>query len=238
MAILGLDDPKDYLFKIGYGDPQGQEMQELANLITTNETYMFREYEQLQAFANYCVPEVLSAKQAIGDRSLRVWSAGSSSGEEAYTLAMIIQEIFPQAEYWDCMIVATDIDENMLRRVRTARYGNRSIKDVPEEYRRKYLIEDCGEYVVRSRTACLVRTQHLNLSDRIAMRSMGGFDFIFCRNVLIYFDELSRRAVVDHFYNALNPGGYLFLGHSESVGRVTTAFKLKQFESHLVYMKE
>ena len=238
MAALQLEDPRDYLFGISYADPLGEEMQELANLITTNETYMFREYEQLQAFANHCVPEVLSAKQAVGDRTLRIWSAGSSSGEEAYTLAMIIQEIFPQAQSWDCTIMASDIDENMLRRVRAARYGSRSVKDVPEEYRQKYLIEDGDEFVVRPRTACLVRTQHLNLSDRIAMRAMRGFDFIFCRNVLIYFDELSRKAVVDHFYNALNPGGYIFLGHSESVGRVTTAFKLKQFETHLVYMKE
>jgi chemotaxis protein methyltransferase CheR len=72
----------------------------------------------------------------------------------------------------------------------------------------------------------------------MGMRAMRGFDFIFCRNVLIYFDDLSRKAVIDHFYNALNPGGYVFLGHSESVGRVTTAFKLRRFENHLVYMKE
>ena len=92
--------------------------------------------------------------------------------------------------------------------------------------------------MVRRRTASLVQTVHLNLHDRMAMRAMRDFDFIFCRNVLIYFDDLSRKAVVDHFYNALNRGGYVFLGHSESIGRVTTAFKLKRFENHLVYGKE
>jgi chemotaxis protein methyltransferase CheR len=92
--------------------------------------------------------------------------------------------------------------------------------------------------VVRKRTAALVQPVHLNLHDRMAMRAMRGFDFIFCRNVLIYFDDLSRKSVVDQFYAALNPGGYIFLGHSESVGRVTTAFKLKRFENHLVYRKE
>jgi chemotaxis protein methyltransferase CheR len=238
MAALNLADPREYLFMVSYADPQGLEMQALANLITTNETYMFREYEQLQAFANYCLPEVLSAKQARGDRNLRIWCAGCSSGEEAYTLAMILQEVFPQAQSWDCSIVATDIDQNMLRKVVAARYGHRSVNDVPEEYRNKYLLQDGDEYVVRQRTASLVQTLHLNLSDRMAMRAMRGFDFIFCRNVLIYFDDLSRKAVVDHFYNALNPGGYVFLGHSESVGRVTTAFKLKRFENHLVYVKE
>jgi chemotaxis protein methyltransferase CheR len=238
MAALGLLDPKEYLFMVRYADPDGVEMQALANLVTTNETYMFREYDQLQAFANHCLPEVLSAKQARGEKTLRIWSAGCSSGEEPYTLAMIVQEVFPQAQSWDCGITATDIDENMLRKAAAARYGCRSVNEVPEEYRAKYLIEDGDEYVVRRRTASLVQTLHLNLHDRMAMRAMRGYDFIFCRNVLIYFDDLSRKAVVDHFYNALNRGGYVFLGHSESIGRVTTAFKLKRFEDHLVYGKD
>ena len=238
MELLGIDDPRDYVFMVSYADKDGAEMQALANLVTTNETYMFREYDQLQAFANHCLPEVLSAKQARGDRTLRIWSAGCSSGEEPYTLAMIVQDVFPQAQSWDCEIVATDIDENMLQRVAAARYGARSVGDVPAEYREKYLTQDGDEWIVRKRTAALVHARHLNLSDRMSMRSMRGFDFIFCRNVLIYFDDLSRKAVVDHFYNALNPGGYIFLGHSESVGRATTAFTLKRFETHLVYMKE
>jgi chemotaxis protein methyltransferase CheR len=238
MAALGIENPKDYIFLVSYADPDGLEMQALANLITTNETYMFREYDQLQAFANHCLPEVLSAKQARGERTLRIWSAGCSSGEEPYTLAMILQEVFPQAQSWDCEILATDIDENMLRKVAAARYGARSVAEVPDEYREKYLIEVDGVYAVRRRTTALVQTLHLNLHDRMAMRKMRGFDFIFCRNVLIYFDDLSRKAVVDHFYNALNPGGYIFLGHSESVGRVTTAFQLRRFENHLVYVKE
>jgi chemotaxis protein methyltransferase CheR len=238
MEALGIEDPRDYVFLVSHADHNGVEMQALANLITTNETYMFREYDQLQAFANHCLPEVLSAKQANGDRTLRIWSAGCSSGEEPYTLAMILQEVFPQSQSWDCKIIASDIDENMLLKVQAARYGHRSVNDVPEEYRNKYLIQEGDEYVVRRRTAALVEPVHLNLHDRIALRTMRGFDFIFCRNVLIYFDDLSRKAVVDHFYNALKPGGYVFLGHSESIGRVTTAFKLKRFENHLVYVKE
>jgi len=238
MAELRMDNAKDYVFMLSYADPQGTEMQALANLITTNETYMFREYDQLQAFANHCLPEVLTTKLARGDRTLRIWCAGCSSGEEAYTLAMIVQEVFPQAQSWDCSIVATDIDENMLKRVVTARYGARSVADVPDEYLKKYLVPSGDEWAVRQRTAALVKTEHLNLNDRMAMRKMRGFDFIFCRNVLIYFDDLSRKAVVEHFYNALNPGGYVFLGHSESIGRVTTVFRLKRFEKHLVYVKD
>jgi chemotaxis protein methyltransferase CheR len=238
MTALAMDNPDDYVFMVSYADTNGLEMQELANLVTTNETYMFREYDQLQGFANYCLPEVLSAKQDRGDKTLRIWCAGCSSGEEPYTLAMIIQEVFPQSQSWDCKIVATDIDENMLEKVAAARYEQRSINDVPQEYKDKYLIAQGEEYAVRRRTAALVEARHLNLNDRMALRAMRGFDFIFCRNVLIYFDDLSRKSVVDHFYNALNPGGYIFLGHSESIGRVTSAFTLKRFEKHLVYVKE
>src|SRR5271165_1129087 len=115
MAALGMVDARDYVSMLSYADPAGLEMQALANLITTNETYMFREYDQLQAFANHCLPEVLSAKQARGEKTLRIWSAGCSSGEEPYTLAMILQEVFPQAQNWDCEIAATDIDQNMLQ---------------------------------------------------------------------------------------------------------------------------
>jgi chemotaxis protein methyltransferase CheR len=238
MAALGMEDPKDYLFHISHADADGVEMQALANLITTNETYMFREYDQLQAFANYCLPEVLSAKEAKGEKTLRIWSAGSSSGEEAYSLAMIVQEIFPKIEEWDFQIVATDVDENMLRKTTAASYGTRSVHDVPEEYRDKYLTKSGDEYLVEPRTAAMVEARHLNLNDRLAMRTMLGFDFIFCRNVLIYFDDASRKAVVERFYNSLNKGGYVFLGHAESLGRMTSAFHLKRFDSHLVYVKE
>jgi chemotaxis protein methyltransferase CheR len=238
MEVLDCPDPQEYVFRLCYADPEGHEMQALANLITTNETYMFREYEQLEGFANHCLPEVLSAKQSRGEQRLRIWSAGCSSGEEPYTLAIIVQEVFPQIQYWDCEIVGTDLDENVLAQAYAARYWFRSVREVPQEYMNKYFTRDGDAYVVRSKVKSLVRLEHLNLHDRAAMRAMRDFDFIFCRNVLIYFDDRSRKTAVDHFYNSLNRGGYIFLGHSESVGRISTAFKLKRFDGHLVYAKE
>jgi chemotaxis protein methyltransferase CheR len=238
MERLGIEDPDKYLFLLCYADPDELEMQALANLITTNETYMFREFEQLTAFADYCLPEVLSVKESRGEHSLRIWSAGCASGEEAYTLAIILREVFPQSQFWDCRIVGTDIDQNVLSRAAMARYGSRSVAEVPLEYMKRHLIADGDSYTVRPGTAALVKLEHLNLHDRTAMRAMKNFDFIFCRNVLIYFDDRSRKMVVDHFYNALNPGGYVFLGHSESVGRISTAFKLRRVGQHLVYVKE
>ena len=237
MQLLQLDDPSRYLFLLTYGDAEGTEMQALANLVTINETYMFREYEQLQAFANCCLPEVISRKQALGERRLRIWSAGCSSGEEPYTLAIILREVFPDSDRWDVEITATDIDQQRLAMARSALYGERSVKHVPQEYLARHFREEGLAYRVLPDTARLVRVINMNLSERAAMRMMFGYDFVFCRNVLIYFDDRSRKAAVDHFYNALNPGGFIFLGHSESVGRISTAFRLRRFEEHLVYMK-
>ena len=238
MAVLGFATPEEYIFHVCYRDSDGTEMQELANLITTNETYMFREYEQLESFANSCLPEVILAKQARGERKLRIWCAGCSSGEEAYTLSMIVQEIFADSVHWNCEIVATDIDENMLKHACAGSYGVRSVRFVPDPYKSKYLIRQGELYSVRPRLRSIVRFQHLNLHDRMAMRGMRDFDFIFCRNVLIYFDDISRKTVVDNFYNSLNRGGYIFLGHSESIGRISSYFKLRRMDGHLVYTKE
>jgi len=237
LAALELERVDEYIFHLRFCDEDGHEMQELANLITTNETYMFREYEQLEAFSNYCLPEILEAKQQHGDRALRIWSAGCSSGEEPYTLAIILREVIPNLADWDVEIVASDIDNNMLQMVEAANYGDRSVKEVPEQYFDRHLTCNGACFQVRPETKRLVRACHINLNDRLAMRSMRGFDFIFCRNVLIYFDDVSRKNVVDHFYAALNASGYIFLGHSESIGRVSSAFTLVRRGDFLTYRK-
>jgi chemotaxis protein methyltransferase CheR len=237
MECLSLDNPADYLMRLAYGESAAAEMQALANLITTNETYMFREYEQLEAFANSCLPEVVDSKKTQGDRSLRIWTAGCSSGEETYTIAIIVREVFPAIVDWDMQIVATDIDEQRLAMAAAGVYGERSMKNVPPEYLNRHFVRQGGDWRVKPRTRSLLTIQHLNLHDRLQMRQMRAFDFIFCRNVLIYFDDASRKAAVDHFYNALSPGGFLFLGHSESVGRISSAFRLRRMGEHLVYMK-
>jgi chemotaxis protein methyltransferase CheR len=237
MEFLHLDQPSDYLMRLAYNDHSGAEMQALANLITTNETYMFREFEQLEAFGNACLPEVVARNEAQGNRTLRIWSAGCSSGEETYTIAIIVQEVFPAIDDWDMQIVATDIDEERLAMAVSGVYGERSMKNVPAEYLDRHFTPQGRDWRVKPRSRSFVTIQSLNLSDRLQMRKMRAFDFIFCRNVLIYFDDASRKAVVDHFYNALNPGGFLFLGHSESVGRISSAFRLRRMGEHLVYMK-
>jgi len=239
METLAMESFADYAFLLRFGDKEGQEMQALANLVTTNETYMFREFEQLQAFADHCLPMILKPREAANDRRLRIWSAGCSSGEEPYTLAIILKEVMHDFDSWDVQIKATDIDQERLEMARRAVYDERSVHQVPAEYLSRHIVRlPAGYYAVKPETAKLVEIEHLNLSNRLAMRGMRNFDFIFCRNVLIYFDDASRKAVVDHFYNALKPGGFVFLGHSESIGRISSAFRLLRVGQHLVYQKE
>lgn len=233
---MELDSVRDYLRFLKFKD-EGEEFQELMNLLTVNETYFFREFNTLEAFAEYCLQEVTDRKIGQGDKTLRIWSAGCSTGEEPYTLAIIIREMLDDVDEWNVEIVASDLDENVLEKAMEASYDNRSIKDVPDAYYRKYFDMLRGRHVPVQSIRDMVTFEHLNLMDRMEMRKKRNFDFVFCRNVLIYFDEISRKQVMDHFYISLNPGGYIFLGHSESVGRITTAFKVKRFGSNVVYYK-
>jgi chemotaxis protein methyltransferase CheR len=237
MDFLGFEEPNQYIRLLKFSDPYGTELQDLVNLITTNETYFFREFDYLRVFAEECIPVVCERKRNI-DNKIRIWSAGCSSGEEAYTLSIIMMEILDNYKNWDVQIRGTDIDVNVLEKARIGKYDQRSIKDVPKEYLDKYFIQEDNSYHVIPEVRNLIEFDHLNLMDMNKMRLEMGYDFIFCRNVLIYFNEISRKEVVDQFYYSLNKGGFIFLGHAESVGRISTAFTLKKMGGSLVYMKE
>jgi chemotaxis protein methyltransferase CheR len=239
MRALRLDRVADYVFHLRFLDAGGQEMQALANLLTTNETYMFRDFAQLQAFADHCLPAALERREQSGMRRLRIWSAGCSSGEEAYTIAIIVREVMHDADDWDIQILATDIDQERLRMARRAVYRPYAVRYVPDEYATRHLTEErAGQFRVHPDTARLVRVRYLNLYDRKAIAGVGDMDFIFCRNVLIYFDDESSRSVVRGFYDCLNPGGFLCLGHSESVSLAHEPFSCRRLGSHLVYTKD
>lgn len=235
---LGFASTGEYIRHLRFSDRGGVEFQSLVNLLTVNETYFFRDFPQLQSFAEHCLGEVVERKLRENDNRLRIWSAGCSTGEEPYTLAIILREMFEDLAGWEVEILASDIDENVLRKARAGIYDRRSVKEVPEEYLDRWFRRTRGDaFQVDESIRSMVRFEYLNLSDRGEIRRRSGFDFIFCRNVLIYFDDISRRQVVDHFYLSLNRGGYVYLGSSESIGRITTAFKLKRTGTFLVYCK-
>ncbi|OGG95377.1 MAG: chemotaxis protein [Candidatus Lambdaproteobacteria bacterium RIFOXYD12_FULL_49_8] len=221
------------LLKLGGGDEIGQLIEEL----TTNETYFYRNIPQLQSFAEEALQLLVEEKRKAGDYRLRIWSAACSSGEEPYTLVMLIKEHLHDFARWKLEVVGTDIDTKIIAKAQMATYDERSVKDVPPVVLNKYFENQGGRHRVRPEVTNLVQFHHLNLMDRYAMRRMQGFDFAFCRNVLIYFDEDSRKKVVNGIYDALNPGGFIFLGHSESVGKLSGAFKLVKFQKSLSYRK-
>jgi len=238
MEALGMDDLRDYYRYVKY-DPRGEELATLVNLLTTNETYFFRDFTQLKGFAEEVLPVLLEEKRKKGEFTLRIWSAGCSTGEEVYTLAIIAYEMVEGVQKWDVKIVGSDINTQVLKSARRGVYGPRSVKNVPREYLEKYFIplED-GMYKVVPLLQSKVHFCWSNLVDKKTLLALRGMDAIFCRNVLIYFDKESRRKAIYNLYDCLAPGGYLFLGHSEMIGTVTAAFRVMRFPSCLVYKKE
>ncbi|MEO5971499.1 MAG: CheR family methyltransferase, partial [Bdellovibrionia bacterium] len=156
---------------------------------------------------------------------------------EAYTLSIILKEMIHDYKRWNLDIQATDVNRDVLEHAKKGFYSERSIKETPVPYRDKYFIQQGVQWKIQNHSEESIKFFQLNFVDRQAMRNMRGFDFIFCRNVLIYFDEESRKQVVNSLYDSLMPGGYLFLGHSESIGRITAAFELQNFNGFLCYRR-
>jgi chemotaxis protein methyltransferase CheR len=236
IEIVGASNATDYYQLLRYGDG-ADEMQALCESLTINETYFFREYPQLKTFAESIVPGILEARRAVGERKLRIWSAGCSTGEEPYTLAIILREMIEDFEDWDISIVATDISRDVLCRARRAAYDERPLKDVPKVYRERYFRRQGDREKVVASITEMVTFRQANLMMPRLPSDLMNLDTIFCRNVLIYFDDAARRQVVDMFHDALVPGGALFLGSSESVGRITSAYRPTHLGGMLVYVK-
>lgn len=236
MNATGSPNFKEYYHGLVFG-PKDGELKRFVEAVTINETYFFRDYPQLQGFADHVLPKVANAKRKTGQSKLNLWSAACSTGEEAYTLAIILRECLDDFASWKTNIVATDIDSQVLAKASEGRYNQRSMKDTPHEYRQKYTKEIGPEYQITDVLRKDIEFRQLNFMDRLGMRGMRGFDFVFCRNVLIYFDDESRKRVITSLYDALVPGGYLFLGHSESVGRITAAFELEKIGDFLCYRR-
>lgn len=234
MRLVGRGEFREY-FHFLRSDSSESEFQALVNLLTVNETYFFREYDQLKCFAEEVLPELLFGARAEA-RKIRIWSAGCSTGEEAYTLAIILQEML-DSESCEFEVHATDINTDALQKARRGVYEERAVREMPLPYLEKYLTWRGGSYHVFPDLKKKVRFYQLNLRDRARMREMQGFDAIFCRNVLIYFDERSRREVALLFYESLRPGGFIFLGHSESMSRISPIFRIRKFKNAIIYQK-
>ena len=239
MEVTGIKSHTEYYQFVR--SPQGnmRELKHLLDEITTNETCFFRNPPQLKAIENVLLPEIVAAKGKIGFRKLRIWSAGSSSGEEAHTMAMILLEKRPTIlKDWIIEIVGTDINETVIAQAREGVYSAYSVRNTPDLYKKKYFREESeGRFVLSPEVKKLVTFNHLNLYEDSKMVFMKSFDFIFCANVLIYFDIASKAKVVQHFYNNLQPYGYFFVGQSESLHGVNDKFKTVHFPGGFGYKK-
>lgn len=211
------------------------ELHRLINDLTVNETYFFRDFPQLRNFAEDILPIVVREKE--GRKKIKIWCAACSTGEEPYTLSIIFQEMLERPEEWEIQILASDINTDVLQSAKKGLYESRAVKDVPPEYLEKYFTMRHDKYLINLNVRKSVSLKQINLMDENEMSNINGCDFIFCRNCLIYFDDESRRSVLSSFYEALNPGGFVFLGHSESVGRISAAYKVQRIGDTIVYSR-
>jgi chemotaxis protein methyltransferase CheR len=220
---LGLRTFEEYLTLVE--DPQAAEAETFLNSLTTNVTEFFREMHHFEALAKKVLPELLERHEQ--DRRIRIWSAGCSTGEEPYSIAMVVQECMPANENWDAKILATDIDSNVLAHAQAGVYPDDKVERIGAARSARFLLRGTGSHEgfvrVRPELQKLISFRPLNLMGAWPMR--GPMDVIFCRNVIIYFDPETRLRLVARYADLLYGGAHLFLGHSESLAGSATAFE-------------
>lgn len=239
MNHLGINSYEKYFDLIRFGPDKTREQKFLYEAITINETFFFRNQPQLDAMVNVILPEILMAPGRAIKNRIRIWSAASSSGEEAYSVAITLNEFikpkFPKIEF---EIIGTDINYAVIETAQRGVYKDYSVRNVPQFYMKKYFKFDNNSYFLEPVIKRMVQFREMNLFDDAAMRSMQNFDIIFCANVLIYFDNRSKVKVVSHLFNSLNKGGYLFIGYSETLQGISKSFKVISFPKTIGYKKE
>ena len=207
---------------------------EMLERVLTQETSFFRYPAIFQALQKRVLPEIQSRKFWTNPRKLNIWSAGCSTGEEPYSIAVTVCEALDGADTWDVKVLATDISRGALSIASSGRYMRRDLGNIGVEQLEKYFERSGGEYVVRPRIRRLVEFLPLNLAQIVYM---GRFDCIFCMNVLIYFSEELRSALIRRFADYLEPGGYLFLGHAESAAKASVGLEPIVVGDSLIYRK-
>jgi chemotaxis protein methyltransferase CheR len=239
MSVVSAKTPAEYLEHLTVRANREAELRLLLNEITIGETYMFRSPAQLEALRNVILPQLMPPKSAMGFKRLRLWSAGCSTGEEPYTLAtFLLEESEKQLAGWTFDILATDLNDRSLAVAKDGIYGEYALRSTSPPLRRKYFKPyDEKRLQVTDQLKSLIRFDRVNLNDDSKMTFLKGLDLIFCCNVLIYFDLASKRKVMQHFYSNLLPGGYLFLGHAESLYQVDDRFQLVHFPGTIGYWK-
>jgi len=234
VTALGFQSFGEYLQFIKYGTESERETSHMISLLTNTETYFFREVPQLNVLRDCILPEIRQGKLARNEKRIKILSAGCSSGEEAYTLAMLLFDTGQFFWGWDVQIVGMDINEKALETARQGIYYERSFRMTDPEYIKKFFAPNSGDFTAKDllkRMTCFVP------GNIILPLTMDDLDIIFCRNVLIYFSEEQVKRAIHNFYNALAPGGYLFLGHSETLTGIFDELMSRRFPETIIYQK-
>ncbi len=213
-------------------DPE--ELKLMLDSVTTNLTRFFRNQPHFDAFVNYVIPHVIERKKAsMTDRTIRIWSAGCSTGEEPYTIAMIMKEICPPG--FNFQITASDISLKSLLVGQKGFYADAKVDGIPANYLAKYFTKIDGGYQMKKEVMDTIRFDYHNLKNDSGARNL---DVVFCRNVLIYFDEAAQLAVINRFWNSMASNSYLFIGHSESLFGMNTQFEFLKTQWACLYQKK
>jgi len=233
--ILNLENFRKYFFHLRFDDSDGHEFQELMNGVTVNETYFYREKNQFEVLSTYILPELNRLKRA--GEPIRILSSPCSTGEEPYSIVLHILEEAKVLEERDIEIVALDIDSTVIDKAKKGFFSERSIHAVPKNVLNSFFSKKSLGYQLSEDLLGAVDFKVANVFDKAKMRSLGKFDVIFSRNMLIYFDDASRKEVAMTFYDMVNPGGYVMLGHAEYMSRIVSVFKAKKVNDSLIYQR-
>jgi chemotaxis protein methyltransferase CheR len=236
LKITNSETLKDYYYYLKYDSNGESELEALIDSVTVSETSFFRHQEQLEDFCSVSVPELVRRKEWTDP--LTIWSAGCSTGEEAYTLAMLLMENPCGMPLGSINIMASDISPSSLQSAREGIYDDHSLRHAPRDYLVKYFEKkSSGKYAIQGQVKRLVKFGGINLTDSRATGRLRNVDCIFCRNVIIYFDDRHKVKCIENLYQSLRSGGYLFLGYSESLGRLSNLFEAVKLKKTVVYRK-
>ena len=215
-----------------------REIELLINAFTVNETYFYREDHQLRCLTNNMLPERLKASSRNGNEHLRIWSVPCSTGEEPYSIAIWLLENWPLVDRYEIEIWGSDIDTAALKHCEQGIFSRRALQRLSPAVVDKYFVQlDQDHWRILDELRESVQFSRVNIIRPEQTRPHGRFDVIFCRNVLIYFDDASRRVAAENLYESLQPEGFICLGHSESMSRISPLFEVRRFEDAIVYQR-
>jgi len=238
MQFLGVASLRDYYDCLTAKPMHQAELVSLLNEITVGETCFFRNQAQLDGIRDIILPQIMEARSKLRMRKIRIWSAGCSTGEEPYTLAiMLLEAAQTHLKGWSFQLLATDLNERSVAFAKAGSYADYSVRNVSPQLRNKYFDWAGSKFSVRPEVRQTVKFNRMNLLDDARMILMNGMDLIVCCNVLIYFDVASKKKVLQHFYSSLLDHGHLLLGHAESLFGISDDFRLVHLPSATAYAK-